>query len=177
LQSGWAAFGFGGCSVPDATGRGALAVRGQSSRSRSRIRLGLHIDARHRLVKTIRTVSNIGDVRGVAAGAATGRLFVAYQDVSGAGMVYCLNVYDDAIAWNKAVSPGVDRLAINPNGQLLYVPTWEGGSADYINVVDASTGEISAGSFLQPIARRPIPSVRADLPGDKADDGIGNYSI
>jgi len=39
-------------------------------------------------------------------------------------MIYCLNVYDDTIHWNRAVSPGVDRLAINPDGQLLYVPTW-----------------------------------------------------
>jgi WD40 repeat protein len=33
-------------------------------------------------------------------------------------------------------------LAINPNGQLLYVPTGEEGSANYINVVDANTGDI-----------------------------------
>ena len=57
-------------------------------------------------------------------------------------MIYCLNVYDDTIHWNRAVSPGVDRLAINPDGQLLYVPTWEGGSADYINVLDVNTGEV-----------------------------------
>ena len=37
---------------------------------------------------------------------------------------------------------GVDRLAINPEGQLLYVPTWEGGSADYINVLDANIGDV-----------------------------------
>src|SRR5260370_33808406 len=57
-------------------------------------------------------------------------------------MVYCMNVYDDTILWNRAVSPGIDRLAINPNGQVLYVPTWEGGSGDYINVVDANTGGV-----------------------------------
>ena len=57
-------------------------------------------------------------------------------------MVYCLNLYDDAVLWNRAVPPGVDRLAISPDGQLLYVPTWEDGRADYINVVDANTGEV-----------------------------------
>jgi DNA-binding beta-propeller fold protein YncE len=97
------------------------------------------IEAEHRLVKTIGTVPGVGDVRGVAVSAATGKLYVAYQDLSGAGMVYCLNVYDDTILWNRAVSPGVDRLAINPNGDLLYVPTWEGGSADYINVVGVTS--------------------------------------
>jgi DNA-binding beta-propeller fold protein YncE len=100
------------------------------------------IEAGHRLVKTIGAVPNVGDVRGVAVGAVSGKLFVAYQDLSGAGRVYCLNVYDDAIVWNRPVNPGVDRLAIDPNGKLLYVPTWEGGSADYINVVDADTGDV-----------------------------------
>jgi hypothetical protein len=100
------------------------------------------IDAGHRLVKTIKTVPNVGDVRGVAVSAVTGKLYVAYQDVLGAGMVYCLNVHNDTIVWNRAVSSGVDRLAINPDGQLLYVPTWEGGSADYINILDANTGDV-----------------------------------
>src|SRR5215468_7637663 len=100
------------------------------------------IERGHQLIKTIKTVVNVSDVRGAAASAVSGRLYVAYQDPSGIGMIYCLNVYDDTILWNKAVTPGVDRLAINPDGQLLYVPTWEGGSADYINIVDAHTGEV-----------------------------------
>jgi hypothetical protein len=100
------------------------------------------IDAGHVLIKTIRTVPSVGDVRGVAVSAPTGRLYAAYQDVSSTGRIYCLNVYDDRIVWDKAISPGVDRLAIHPDGQLLYVPTWEGGSADFINVVDANTGDI-----------------------------------
>ena len=77
------------------------------------------IDAGHHLIKTIRTVPEIGDVRGVAVSAVTGKLYVAYQDVSGIGMVYCLNIYDDTIIWNRAVSPGVDRLAINPDGHQV----------------------------------------------------------
>ena len=88
------------------------------------------IAAEYRLIKTIHTVPGVGDVRGVAASAVTGKLYVAYMDVSGAGMVYCLNIYNDTILWNRPISPGVDRLAINSDGQLLYVPSWEGGSAD-----------------------------------------------
>src|SRR5262245_45005960 len=91
------------------------------------------IAAQHRLVKTISTVPNVGDVRGLAASAVTGKLYVSYIDVSGKGMIYCLNLYDDTVLWNRAIHPGVDRLAIDPDGQRLYVPTWEGGSADYIN--------------------------------------------
>ncbi len=67
----------------------------------------------------------------MAVSAVTGKLYVAYYDVAGTGMIYCLNLYDDRVLWNRAISPGVDRLAIKPDGRLLYVPTWEGGSADY----------------------------------------------
>ena len=78
------------------------------------------IAAEHRLIKTVRTVPGVGDVRGVAASAVTGKLYVAYMDVSGTGMVYCLNIYDDTILWNRPINPGVDRLAINPDGRLVY---------------------------------------------------------
>jgi len=106
----------------------------------------------------------------VAASAATGKLYVAYQDVSAIGMIYCLNIYSDEILWNRAIDPDVDRLAMNPDGQSLYVPTWEGGSSDYTNVVDAATGEaVRRGVFLQPIARHSVPGIRADLPGDEGE--------
>jgi DNA-binding beta-propeller fold protein YncE len=127
---------------PPSEGYGALLYAiGESANVRGSISV-YDIDAGHRLIKTIHTVSNVGDVRGVAGSAVTGKLYVAYMEVSGTGMVYCLNIYTDTIIWNRPISPGVDRLAINPDGRLLYVPTWEGGSADYINVLDADTGEV-----------------------------------
>ncbi len=135
-----------------------------------------NIEAGHRLVKTIGTVPNVGDVRGVAVSAVTGKLYVAYQDVSGAGMVYCLNVYDDTILWNRAVSPGIDRLAINPNGQVLYVPTWEGGSADYINVVDANTGDVVRKVFFSSQSHdTQYPLSGPIFQETKAGDGSGIY--
>ena len=134
------------------------------------------IDAGYRLVKTIKTVPNVGDVRGVAVSAITGKLYVAYQDVSGTGMVYCLNVYDDTILWNRAISPGVDRLAINPDGKLLYVPTWEGGSADYINVLDANTGGVVRNvHFSNRSHDTQYPLSGPIFQETKADDGSGNY--
>jgi DNA-binding beta-propeller fold protein YncE len=134
------------------------------------------IEAGHRLVKTIKTVPNVGDVRGVAVSAVTGKLYVAYQDVSGVGMVYCLNVYDDTILWNRAVSPGVDRLAINPDGKLLYVPTWEGGSADYINVLDANTGDVVRRvHFSNRSHDTQYPLSGPIFQETKADGGSGNY--
>ena len=134
------------------------------------------IAAEHRLIKTVRTVPGVGDVRGVAASAVTGKLYVAYMDVSGTGMVYCLNIYDDTILWNRPINPGVDRLAINPDGRLVYIPTGEGGSADYINVVDADTGEtVRKVHFSNRSHDTLYPLSGPIFQETKADDGSGNY--
>ena len=45
-------------------------------------------------------------------GAVAGKLYVAYRTRSGVGMIYCLNVHDDAILWNRVMDPDVDRLSI-----------------------------------------------------------------
>src|SRR5215472_18105721 len=134
------------------------------------------IAAEHRLIKTIHTVPNVGDVRGVAASALTGKLYVAYIDVSGTGMVYCLNIYDDRIVWNKPISPGVDRLAIDPDGRLLYVPTWESGSADYINIVDADTGEVVRQVHFSNRSHDTLYPLSGPIFQEtKATDGSGDY--
>ena len=80
-------------------------------------------------------------------------------------MAYCLNVYNDTVLWNRAVSPGVDRLAINPDGQSLYVPTWEGGATNYINVLDANTGDVVRKVYFS--NRSHVPVVWADFPRDE----------
>ena len=67
-------------------------------------------------------------------------------------MVYCLNVYDDTVLWDKAVSPGVDRLAISPDGGCSMFQPGEDGAADYINVVDADTGNV-LGGCISPVGR------------------------
>ena len=134
------------------------------------------IDDGHRLIKTIQTVPGVGDVRGLAISAATGKLYVAYRDVSGTGMIYCLDVYNDSVLWNRAITPGVDRLAINPDGKLLYVPTWEGGSADYINVVDSTTSEIvRTVHFSNRSHDTQYPVSGPIFQETKAEDGSGNY--
>ena len=63
------------------------------------------IEAGHRRIKTVRTVPGVADVRGVAAGAVTGKLYVAYIDALGSGMIYCLNIYNDSVLWNRPISP------------------------------------------------------------------------
>jgi hypothetical protein len=134
------------------------------------------IDAAHRLVKKITTVPGVADVRGVAVSAVTGRLYVAYVDVSGVGMIYCLDIYNDRIVWNKAVSPGVDRLAANPDGRLPYVPTWENNSADFINVVDAATGDVVRKVFFSNRSHDTLYPLSGPIFQEtKAGDGSGRY--
>jgi hypothetical protein len=160
--------------TPSTAARSLYAVN-QSAADRGSISV-YDIEEKYGLIKTVRTVPNVGDVRGVAASAVTGRLYVAYQDVSGAGMVYCLNVYDDTIVWNRAVDPGVDRLAIHPDGHLLYVPTWEGGSADYINVLDANTGDVVRQvQFSNRSHDTQYPLSGPIFQETKAGDGSGHY--
>lgn len=134
------------------------------------------IDSGHRLVRTITTVAGVGDVRGVAASAVTGKLYVAYRDVSGTGMVYCLDVYTDAVLWNRAIPPGIDRLAIHPDGRLLYVPTWEDGSAEFINIVDAVSGEVVRRVYFSNRSHdTQYPLSGPIFQETKATDGSGNY--
>ena len=156
------------------TGRFLYAVN-QAAATRGSISV-YDIGAGHRLVKTIDTVRDVDDVRGIAASAATGRLYVAYRTRSGVGMIYCLSVYDDAVLWNRAIDPDVDRLAIHPSGQFLYVPTFEGGSADFINVLDARTGDVVRKVYFSNRSHdTQFPMSGLLFEETKAEDGSGKY--
>ena len=134
------------------------------------------INAGHQLIKTILTVPGVEDVKGVVASATTGKLYVACRDKSGIGRVFCLNIYNDKIIWDRRIDPGVDRLAISPDGRLLYVPTWEGISADFINVVDAGSGKIIRKIyFLNHSHDAQYPLSGPLYQETKAEDGSGKY--
>jgi hypothetical protein len=134
------------------------------------------IDRGHSLIKTIPTVSDVDDVRGVAVSATTGKLYVTYRTRSGVGMIYCLSIHNDAVLWKRIIDPGVDRLSINPNGKLLYVPTWEGGSADYINVLDADSGDVVRKVYFSNRSHdTQFPLSGPLFQETKAIDGSGNY--
>src|SRR5215831_18264049 len=156
------------------TGRLLYAVN-QAAATRGSISV-YDIGAGHRLVKTVETIRDVDDVKGVAASTATGRLYVAYRTRAGVGMIYCLNVYDDAVLWNRAIDPDIDRLAIHPGGEVLYVPTWEGGSADFINVLDASTGDVVRRvHFSNRSHDTQFPMSGPLFQETKAADGSGKY--
>src|SRR5579859_5222301 len=76
------------------------------------------------------------NVKGIAASAKTGMLFV-----STFARIAAINLSTDKIVWDKPIEGGCDRLAISPDGKLLYVPSFEGPTW---HVVDAATGDVIA---------------------------------
>src|SRR5262249_54006654 len=99
------------------------------------------IGDRHTFVKRIPTWEapsgqEPDNVKGVAASAKTGRLYVTTTRRLG-----CIDLATEKMVWDKAPEGGCDRLAISPDGATLYVPSFEG---PHWNVVDALTGDTIA---------------------------------
>jgi DNA-binding beta-propeller fold protein YncE len=95
------------------------------------------VDAGYRFVRRIPTFdvapgSAPENVKGVAAHAATGRIYVSTPL-----RVAAFDLMTDRVVWNRQLPGGADRLAISPDGRLLYVPTFEG---PFWHVLDAATG-------------------------------------
>jgi DNA-binding beta-propeller fold protein YncE len=76
------------------------------------------------------------NVKGVAANARTGRLYVTTFR-----RVIAYDLATDRRLWIKEFDGGCDRLALSPDGRILYVPSFEG---PHWNVLDGETGEIVA---------------------------------
>jgi hypothetical protein len=73
------------------------------------------------------------NVKGVAASAKTGKLYV-----STIKRIACFDLLTERKVWEKELEGGCDRMAISPDGQILYVPSLEG---PHWNVVQGATGE------------------------------------
>jgi DNA-binding beta-propeller fold protein YncE len=76
------------------------------------------------------------NVKGIAASAATGRLYVTTIR-----RLMAFDLTSDKKLWEKEMPGGADRLAVSPDGKTLYVPTLEGPQW---TVVDAMTGDTRA---------------------------------
>lgn len=99
------------------------------------------IDAGYRFVRRIPTQqvpegAAPENVKGIAASAATGRLYVTTIR-----RLMAFDLTTDKKLWDKEMPGGADRLAISPDGKLLYVPTLEGPQW---TVVDGMSGDIVA---------------------------------
>lgn len=97
------------------------------------------IDNEHRLVRRIPTF-DVGpgeapeNVKGIAASARTGRLYVATHK-----RLAAFDMDRGVRIWTREYPGGCDRLAIAPDGRLLYVPSFEG---PHWHVVDAGSGDV-----------------------------------
>jgi DNA-binding beta-propeller fold protein YncE len=98
------------------------------------------IDAGYKFVRRIPTqivpAGQEENVKGIAASAATGRLYVTTIR-----QLMAFDLATDRKLWSKEMPGGADRLAVSPDGKTLYVPTLEGPQW---TVVDAMTGDIRA---------------------------------
>jgi DNA-binding beta-propeller fold protein YncE len=92
------------------------------------------------------------NVKGVAASARTGRLYVSTTKRIG-----CLDLLAERMVWSKEYDGGCDRLAISPDGRTLYVPSFEG---PHWTVVDAISGAVITKIVLNSGAHNTIYSPR-----------------
>ena len=76
------------------------------------------------------------NVKGIAASAMTGNVYV-----SNLSRVIAIDASSGKRIWDKAFEGGCDRLAISPDGSVLYVPQLESASW---HVVNAATGDVIA---------------------------------
>jgi DNA-binding beta-propeller fold protein YncE len=99
------------------------------------------MDDGHKFLRRIPTFPEVAgqapeNVKGVAASAKTGRLFVATIK-----RVAAIDLKTEQVLWNRTYEGGADRLAISPDGKILYVPSLEG---PHWHAVDAATGDVIA---------------------------------
>jgi DNA-binding beta-propeller fold protein YncE len=97
------------------------------------------IDRGHRFVKRIPTagVDEKGtpiNVKGICASARTKRIYI-----STIRQLMCLDMVSEKLLWEKTYDQGCDRMAITPDGTLIFLPSFEG---PLWYVVRAEDGEV-----------------------------------
>jgi hypothetical protein len=98
------------------------------------------IDAGHKFLKRIPTAGldektkKPLNVKGICASAATGLVHI-----STIRTLTAIDLATDKILWERPYEGGCDRMAVSPDGKVIYLPSFEG---DHWHVVDARSGEI-----------------------------------
>ncbi|MGH9311171.1 MAG: YncE family protein [Vicinamibacterales bacterium] len=99
------------------------------------------MDQGHRLLRRIPTFT-LGpgerpeNIKGIAANAQTGRLYITTPR-----RVVAFDLASEKIVWNRTYEGGADRPALSPDGKILYVPSFEG---PHWLAVDAMSGDVLA---------------------------------
>ena len=99
------------------------------------------IDDGYKFVRRIRTWDVASgqkpeNVKGIAAHAKTGRIYVSTMN-----RMVALDAISGKKYWDKPFEGGCDRMSISPDGKMLYVPQFEG---PLWHVVNAETGDVIA---------------------------------
>ena len=95
----------------------------------------------HRLVKRIstleeRTGQEPENIKGIALNAHTNVLYVTTPR-----RMFALDLNTERLLWNREYDGGCDRMALSPDGTIIYLPSLEG---PHWHAVDARTGDVIA---------------------------------
>ena len=117
------------------------------------------IDHGHRLIKRIPTggldaKGLPNNVKGICASARTGRVYISTHE-----QLMCLDLASEKVLWEKRYEGGCDRMSITPDGQWIYLPSFEAG---FWNVVRAEDGEIVTKLVLNSGAHNTLIGVKGD---------------
>lgn len=97
------------------------------------------IDDGHKFIKRIKTsgFDKTGkplNVKGIVANAKTGRVYISTTET-----LQCIDLLTEKLLWEKGYEGGTDRMALTPDGKVMYLPSLE---KDHWHVVDAMTGDV-----------------------------------
>ena len=97
------------------------------------------MDQGHKFVRRIPTFDvpegqPAENIKGVAAHAATGRIYISTPK-----RLAAIDLNSERMVWNKTYEGGCDRMALSPDGKVLYVPSFEG---PHWHAIDAITGDV-----------------------------------
>lgn len=97
------------------------------------------MDHGHRFLKRIPTLETAPGkapeaVKGVCASAKTHRIYLCTPL-----RLICIDIDSEQVLWNRTYQGGCDRMAISPDGSVIYLPMLEGPSW---HVLDALTGDV-----------------------------------
>jgi DNA-binding beta-propeller fold protein YncE len=94
------------------------------------------------------------NVKGIAASAKTGIVYV-----SSLGRLIAIDAVTGKQLWNRIYPGGCDRMALSPDGKVLYVPQLEGPAW---HVVNAATGDVIATIETNSGSHNTVWSARGD---------------
>jgi DNA-binding beta-propeller fold protein YncE len=102
------------------------------------------MDAHQRLVAHVALPMAQG-IRGVVASPATHTLYISYGGDGGGNGSGSLLAYDlvaGRVLWTRALSSGIDSMAISPDGSRIYMPSGELDASGVWSVLDARDGSV-----------------------------------